>query len=137
MNLPSLSLAAAAPVIFVARDGSPMLLDADRGVMLDAMTAAHSGTRIQILATGLGRVTPAWPTGVPAPLDSPPRVAGKVHVYMDRAPVEVTRAELAPGYVGLYLIEVAVPKISNYGPAELYLDVDGAPSNRVRVYIEP
>jgi uncharacterized protein (TIGR03437 family) len=137
LNLPSLPLAAAAPVIFVARDGSPMLLDADKGVMLDAMTAAHSGTRIQILATGLGRVTPAWPTGVPAPLDNPPRVAGNVHVYLDRAPVEVTRAELAPGYVGFYLIEIAVPKISNYGPAELYLDVDGASSNRVRVYIEP
>jgi hypothetical protein len=25
----------------------------------------------------------------------------------------------------------------NYGPAELYLEVDGQPSNRVRVYIEP
>jgi uncharacterized protein (TIGR03437 family) len=137
VNLPSLPLAAAAPVIFVARDGSPMLLDTDRGVMLDAMTAAHSGTRIQILATGLGRVTPAWPTGVPAPLDNPPLVAGNVHVYLDRAPVEVTRAELAPGYVGFYLVEIAVPKISNYGPAELYLDVDGASSNRVRVYIEP
>jgi uncharacterized protein (TIGR03437 family) len=137
MNLPSLPLAAAAPVIFVARDGSPMLLDADRGVMLDAMTAAASGTRIQILATGLGRVTPAWPTGVPAPLENPPRVAGNVHVYLDRAPVEVTRAELAPGYVGFYLVEITVPKISNYGPAELYLDVDGASSNRVRVYIEP
>jgi uncharacterized protein (TIGR03437 family) len=137
LNLPSLPLAAAAPVIFVARDGSPMLLDADKGVMLDAMTAAHSGTRIQILATGLGRVTPAWPTGVPAPLDTPPRVAGNVHVYLDRTPVEVTRAELAPGYVGFYLIEIAVPKISNYGPAELYLDVDDASSNRVRVYIEP
>ena len=137
VNLPSLPLAAAAPVIFVARDGSPMLLDADKGVMLDAMTAAHSGTRIQILATGLGRVTPAWPTGVPAPLDNPPLVAGNVHVFLDRSPVEVTRAELAPGYVGFYLIEIAVPKISNYGPAELYLDVDGASSNRVRVYIEP
>jgi len=137
LNLPSLPLVTAAPVIFVARDGSPMLLDADKGVMLDAMTAAHSGTRIQILATGLGRVTPAWPTGVPAPLDNPPRVAGNVHVYLDRAPVQVTRAELAPGYVGFYLIEIAVPKISNYGPAELYLDVDGASSNRVRVYIEP
>ncbi len=137
VSLPSLPLAAAAPVIFVARDGSPMLLDADKGVMLDAMTAAHSGTRIQILATGLGRVTPAWPTGVPAPLDNPPRVAGNVHVYLDRAPVEVTRAELAPGYVGFYLVEIAVPKMSNYGPAELYLDVDGASSNRVRVYIEP
>jgi uncharacterized protein (TIGR03437 family) len=137
VGLPPLPLAAAAPVIFVARDGSPMLLDTDKGVMLDAMTAAHSGTRIQILATGLGRVTPDWPTGVPAPLENPPRVAGGVHVYLDRAPVEVTRAELAPGYVGFYLIEITVPKISNYGPAELYLDVDGASSNRVRVYIEP
>jgi uncharacterized protein (TIGR03437 family) len=137
LNLSSLPLAAAAPVIFVARDGSPMLLDADKGVMLDAMTAAHSGTRIQILATGLGRVTPEWPAGVSAPIENPPLVAGKVHVYLDREPVEVTRAELAPGYVGFYLVEIAVPKISNYGPAELYLDVDGASSNRVRVYIEP
>ena len=137
VKLPSLPLAAAAPVIFVARDGSPMLLDAEKGVMLDAATTAHSGTRIQILATGLGRVTPAWPTGVPAPLENAPRVAGKVTAYLDRAPVEVTRAELAPGYVGFYLVEITVPKISNYGPAELYVDVDGNSSNRVRVYIEP
>jgi len=114
-----------------------MLLDADKGVMLDAMTPARSGTRIQILASRLGRVTPEWPTGVAAPLEHAPRVAGNVRVYLDRAPVEVTRAELAPGYVGFYLVEIVVPKISNYGPAELYLDVDGAPSNRVRVYIEP
>jgi uncharacterized protein (TIGR03437 family) len=49
----------------------------------------------------------------------------------------VTRATLAPGYVGFYLIEVQLPKLVNSGPAELYLDVDGQPSNRVRVYIEP
>ena len=137
VKLPSLPLASTAPVIFVARDGSPMLLDAEKGVMLDAATKAHSGTRIQILATGLGRVTPAWPTGVPAPLENAPRVAGNVAVYLDRAPVEVTRAELAPGYVGFYLVEITVPKISNYGPAELYIDVDGNSSNRVRAYIEP
>ncbi len=137
VKLPPLPVTAAAPVIFVARDGSPMLLDADQGVMLDAMTPARSGTRIQILATGLGRVTPEWPTGMPAPLEHAPRVAGNVGVYLDRAPVEVTRAELAPGYVGFYLVEIVIPKISNYGPAELFLDVDGASSNRVRVYIEP
>ena len=114
-----------------------MLLDADNGVMLDAMHAARSGTRIQILATGLGRVAPEWPTGVPAPLQNPPHVAGAVHAYLDRAQAEVTRAELAPGYIGFYLVEISVPKIANYGPAELYLDVDGAASNRVRVYIEP
>jgi uncharacterized protein (TIGR03437 family) len=105
--------------------------------MLDAMNAAHSGTRIQILATGLGRVAPAWSTGLPAPMENSPRVTGTVHAYLDRAPVEVTRAELAPGYIGFYLVEISVPQLSNYGPAELYLDVDGAASNRVRVYIEP
>jgi uncharacterized protein (TIGR03437 family) len=137
LTLGSVALAPAAPAIFVDRDGAPMLLDADSGMMLDVTAPARSGTRIQILATGLGRVAPAWPTGLAAPLDNVPAVAGTVHAYLDRTPLEVTRATLAPGYVGLYLIEVAVPKLVNYGPAELYVDVDGATSNRVAVYIEP
>ena len=137
LTWPAVPLAPVAPVIFVDRDGSPMLLDSDNGVMLDAMSPARSGARIQILSTGLGRVTPDWPTGLAAPLENSPRVAGAVHAYLDRAPVEVTRAALAPGYIGFYLVEIAVPKLVNYGPAELYIDVDGASSNRVRVYIEP
>ena len=132
-----LPVTAAAPAIFVGPDATPMLLDGDSGVMLDAMTPAHSGGRIQILASGLGLVTPDWPAGLAAPAENPPRVAGAVHAFLDRAPVEVTRAGLAPGYVGLYLVEITVPKIVNYGPAELYIDVGGAASNRVRVYIEP
>jgi uncharacterized protein (TIGR03437 family) len=51
--------------------------------------------------------------------------------------VEVLRAELAPGYVGLYLIEVRIPSIVNRGPAELYLEAAGVPSNRVRLWLEP
>ena len=47
------------------------------------------------------------------------------------------RATLAPGYTGFYLVEIEVPAIVNTGAAELYLDVDGRPSNPVRVYIEP
>jgi hypothetical protein len=48
----------------------------------------------------------------------------------------VTRAALAP-YIGFYIIDIQVPKIVNYGPAELSLNVDGQPSNPVRVYIQP
>jgi uncharacterized protein (TIGR03437 family) len=136
LTLPSVPLEPVAPAIFVARDGSPMLLDVETGVMLDAMTPAHSRGHIQILSTGLGRVTPDWPTGIPAPVDNPPHVAATVHAFLDRQPVEVTQAVLAP-YIGYYLIEIAVPKIVNYGPAELYLEVGGQTSNRVRVYIEP
>ena len=127
----------ASPAVFVDRDGAPMVLDADRGVLLDAMTPARSGARIQILATGLGRVQPEWPTGMAAPLESPPRVVAPVKVYLDRAPVEVTHATLAPGYIGFYLVEVQLPEIVNAGPAELYMEAGGQPSNRVRIYLLP
>jgi uncharacterized protein (TIGR03437 family) len=136
LTLPSVPLETAAPAIFVSPDGSPMLLDAETGIMLDAMTPAHSRGHIQILSTGLGRVTPDWPTGLPAPVDNPPKVAATVVAYLDRQPVEVTKAVLAP-YIGYYLIEIEVPKIVNSGPAELYLEVGTQTSNRVRIYIEP
>jgi len=135
ITLPSVPLEAAAPAIFVV-DGSPMLYDADTGVMLDAMTPARSRGHIQILATGLGRVTPDWPTGLAGPVENPPKVAATVLAFLDREPVEVTKAVLAP-YIGYYLIEIEVPKIVNYGPAELYLQIGTQASNRVRVYIEP
>jgi len=130
-------LQSTSPAIFVDRDGSPVALDADSGILLDAMNPAHSNSRIQVLTTGLGRVNPDWPTGMAAPLENPPQVIAPVRAYLDRTPVEVTRATLAPGYVGFYLIEIQIPKLVNYGSAELYLDVNGQPSNRVRVYIEP
>jgi uncharacterized protein (TIGR03437 family) len=134
MGLP---LKPTSPGIFVDRDGTPMLLDGDSGVLLDAMTPAHSNGRVQILATGLGRVRPDWPAGTPAPTDNTPRVVAHVSAFVDREPVEVTRSVLAPRYVGFYLIEIQMPKIVNSGPAELYIEADGQSSNRVRLYIEP
>ncbi len=135
--LAPMQLEAASPGIFVNRDdGSPILLDADSGVMLDAMNPAHSRGRIQILATGLGRVNPDWPTGLAGPVENAPQVIAPVKAYLDRQPVEVSRAVLAP-YIGFYMVEIETPKIVNYGPAELYLEVGGKASNRVRVYIEP
>jgi uncharacterized protein (TIGR03437 family) len=101
------------------------------------MTPARSGARIQILATGLGRVQPEWPSGMAAPLESPPRVVAPVRVLLDRVPVEVTRATLAPGYIGFYLVEAQLPEIVNAGPAELYIEAGNQPSNRVRIYLLP
>ena len=126
-----------APAIFVSRDGTPMLLEADSGLMLDGGRTAHSGARIQVLATGLGKVRPDWPTGVPAPLENSPAVAAGIRAFVDRAPVSVTRAVLAPGYIGFYLVEIQLPAIVNAGPAELYLTADGLESNRVPIVLEP
>jgi uncharacterized protein (TIGR03437 family) len=133
----ALPLEGVSPAIFVDRDGTPLVTNADTGVLLDAMNTAHSNARIQILTTGLGRVRPEWPAGIAGPLDGPPQVVAPVRVFLDRAPVEVTRAVLAPGYVGLYLVEVQLPALVNAGPAELYVEAENRQSNSVRIWIEP
>ncbi len=131
-----MQLQAVSPGIFVDRDGSPVLLDGDSGVMLDALNTAHSRGRIQIMASGLGRVTPDWPTGLAGPVENPPQVVAPVKAFLDGQSVEVARAVLGP-FIGFYLVEIEVPKIVNYGAAELYLEVGGKATNKVRVYIQP
>jgi uncharacterized protein (TIGR03437 family) len=97
----------------------------------------YAGSTVQILATGLGQVTPEWHTGVPAPLETPPVVNGTVTAFLDGRPVEVTRAVLAPGYVGYYLVELQIPAIVNRGASEFRIVMNGVESNRVKLYLEP
>ncbi len=129
------ALRSASPAIFVDPDGSPLVLDSESGVLLDSSKPARPKSRIQILATGLGRVRPDYPAGVAAPLNEPPQVVARVRVYMDGIPLEVTQAILAPGYIGYYLIEAELPAIVNQGAAELYVEVEGQASNHVRLYL--
>ena len=126
-----------APVIFVDPEGTPLIMDAGTGVLLDATKPAHPNAHIQILATGLGRVTPDWPTGLAAPLSDPPRVLAHMRAFVDGSPVEIGQASLAPGYVGFYLVEIQVPRITNSGSADLYIEAEGLQSNHVRLAIQP
>jgi uncharacterized protein (TIGR03437 family) len=135
-NLP-LTVRDAAPAIFVDEEGAPLILDAGSGLVVDPKIAVYAGSTVQILATGMGKVNPEWQTGVPAPLDSPPVVAGTVNAFLDGHPIEVTRATLAPSYVGYYLVELQIPSIVNRGAGELRLSMNGTESNAVKLYLEP
>jgi uncharacterized protein (TIGR03437 family) len=133
-----LRLAAAAPAILVDRDGTPMAMDGATGALLDAGNPARAGATVQILASGLGKVTPSWPAGLAAPMgENAPTVVEQVKAYLDGSPVEVIRATLAPGYIGYYLVEVRLPEIVNAGAAEIFLEAGNSPTNKVRLYIEP
>jgi len=125
------------PTILVSQDGAPMLWDADSGLPLDYRSPAHSNGRLQIWATGLGRVKPDWPAGMQAPLENPPAVVAPVTAFLDGKPLQVTRATLVPGYIGFYLVEVQLPAIVNAGTSELYLSAGGQESNRVQLTLEP
>jgi uncharacterized protein (TIGR03437 family) len=113
------------------------LFDADTDLPLDGRNTAHSNGRVKILATGLGRVQPNWPTGMQAPLEDPPAVVAPIKVFLDGTPLQVTSATLAPGYIGFYLVEAQLPAVTNAGTAELHLNADGQESNHVQVVIEP
>jgi uncharacterized protein (TIGR03437 family) len=121
------------PTILVSRDGAAMLYDADSGLPVDSSRAARASGRLQVWATGLGKVRPDWPTGMQAPLDNPPAVVANIRAYLDRMPLQVTKATLLPGFVGFYLIEVQLPALTNIGTAELYISADGQESNRVQL----
>ena len=71
-----LPLRQVAPAILVDGDGFPVVIDADTGLQVDALNPVRPGARLQIMATGLGRVRPDWPAGMPAPADRPPAVVG-------------------------------------------------------------
>ena len=106
-------------------------------LVLDPKVAVYAGSTVQVLATGLGKVTPDWPSGVPAPLDTPHAVKAAVTAFLDGRQVEVTRAVLAPGYVGYYLVELQIPSIVNRGASEFRIVMNGEESNRVKLYLEP
>jgi uncharacterized protein (TIGR03437 family) len=124
------------PAIFVTHDGAPMLQDAESGLLLDSHNAAKSGARVQVFATGLGRVNPDWRTSMPAPQDNPPAVAASIHAYLNGSEIPVSRATLAPGYIGFYVVEVQLPTLNNAGVNELYITAGGVESNRVPIVIE-
>ena len=62
---------------------------------------------------------------------------GKIRAFLDRRPLQVTRATLVPGYIGFYLIEVQLPAIVNAGTSELLITADSQESNRVLLTTEP
>ena len=132
-----ISVLPVSPAILTGSDGVPVLADADSGLAIDGRNPAHANARIQIMATGLGKVSPDWPTGRPAPLDNPPEVVATVKASLDGKPVEVTRATLAPQFIGFYVVEVQLPAVLNAGTSVLSISADGQESNRVQIVIEP
>jgi uncharacterized protein (TIGR03437 family) len=69
-------------------------------------------------------------------LGAPHAVTTPVKAFLDGVSVPVTRAALAPGYIGFYLIEVQLPAIANFGSAQLHISADGQDSNHVQLLID-
>lgn len=83
---------------------------------------------VHFYAAGMGPVSPAVPTGQPAPSDPPARVVNPPQCsvgspYSDGVPVAVRFAGLAPGLAGVYQLSLQLPSAFSLGPGQRYVVV--------------
>jgi uncharacterized protein (TIGR03437 family) len=99
-----------------------------------AMPAA-AGDVLEIFCSGLGAVTPAVLAGSAAPASPPAKTVNQVTATVGGQPVQVAFAGLAPGFAGLYQVNVSVPSGITGDAVPVVLTVAGASSPPVTVAI--
>ena len=122
------------PAIFVV-GGEALVLDSRTGALAGWDRPVTPGGSVLVMATGLGEVTPAWPAGMPSPQRDPPRAVARIEARLDGVAAEVVSARLAPGYIGVYVVEVAIPVGAPAGRSEFSIAAAGRSSNRVELVI--
>jgi uncharacterized protein (TIGR03437 family) len=70
----------------------------------------HRGDDLVIYATGLGRTSPEVPVGSPAPFEPLARALNTPVITLGGVALPVTFAGLTPGLVGVYQVNVIVPR---------------------------
>jgi uncharacterized protein (TIGR03437 family) len=124
-----LKLAPAAPGLFQLdlQNAVATLVD---GSVLTPSSPAKPGDIVVLYATGLGETTPPAVYGQ-LPTAAAPLVAGaKLSILLDGVavpPSAIDYAGVAPGYAGLYQINLTLPKSTAANP-EIRLQLDGASS---------
>jgi len=116
-----------------------------RGAVLDEKyrligksNPAAPGAVIQVFATGLGPTDPAAKTGEPAP-SNPVAVldpAIQLTASIGGVPAEIQFKGAAPGFVGLYQVNVKVPSGLPSGDLPLVLTANGLRSNEVMLAVK-
>ncbi len=97
---------------------------------------ASAGDALLIYCTGLGTTSPSVPAGTPAPSNVLSFADNPASVTVGGKPAEVLFTGLAPGYVGLYQVNVIVPSgIPAGNSVPVVVTVAGASSPSVTVAI--
>jgi uncharacterized protein (TIGR03437 family) len=139
----TVNVAAFAPAIFTtnAQGTGPGLIQDSSFHLVNSSNPATAGTTtILIYCTGLGAVSANQPaTGAAASTD-PTKLAptsSPVTVTIGGVAAEPSFAGLAPGYVGLYQVNVLVPATVSAGSAvPLTIAIGGVASNTVTIAVQ-
>jgi uncharacterized protein (TIGR03437 family) len=132
-----IDIADVAPAIFVAYTDQgqvPAVLHAN-GVLVSPSAPAKTGEVVLIFLTGLGQVNGQINCGQAAPASPPLTVTAQVQVEIGSGSrLSPEFAGLAPGFAGLYQVNVEVPQLAG-GPHTLRIIAAGSSSNAVTLAV--
>ena len=122
--LASEALVVAVAALAVAVTAAALAVTCDAAAAAaNAAAPARRSQPVIIYCTGLGAVDIPVPVGAPAPANPLARVTGTVRVEIGGRQASILFAGLAPGFSGLYQINVFVPATSETGDAvEVLID---------------
>lgn len=150
-NTVQVNLSPTAPGLFAinqAGTGQGAILNPDASFVAPVGSIPGANARptrrnevIIVFASGLGRVTPVLPSGVAAGASGTtiPRLVSPPQVRIGGQSAAVEFAGLAPGFVGLYQVNVRIPNSAPLGdsvPVQV-TTFEGQTSNTVTIAISP
>jgi uncharacterized protein (TIGR03437 family) len=130
----SVTIQASAPGLFLEQQGAAAVLN-QGGSLNSQSQPAPSGSVISAYLTGLGAVTPTVPTGAAAPTNQLSKVTGDVIATIGGVAATVEFAGLAPGFAGLYQVNLQVPQLAA-GSYPLQVSVGGVASNTGTISVQ-
>jgi len=121
------TIQSSAPGTFLLQQGAGAVVNQNQSINSSGQPAA-AGSVISAYVTGLGAVSPAVSSGLPAPGSPLSRVVGDVTATIGNAPAQIQFSGLAPGFAGLYQVNIVVPTLAA-GRYVLTVSVGAAISN--------
>ena len=130
----AINMTAVSPGIFLAgssANANGAILHNATFALVSAADPAVAGEFVVIYCTGLGPLSPALASGVPAPSAEPlPRTTIQPLVNVGTTPASVVYSGVAPGFIGLYQVAIQVPNVAS-GNQQLTIISNGVTSNPV------
>jgi uncharacterized protein (TIGR03437 family) len=121
--------------IFLYGDRKPVIVNTATGGLVTETDPARSGDTLVIYATGLGATTAAPEDGAPASLTTLSYVTQPVTVDIGGVTHNPAFSGLAPGFVGVYQINVQVQSNVSAGKQPLRILSGRSASNTVDIFL--
>ncbi len=103
--------------------------------MVSQSAPARPGELLSIFCAGLGALQSPVTSG-DIPPTPPPQTTSQPQVNIAGIPAPVSFSGLAPGFVGLYQVDVQVPAGVPSGTHNLEIIINGVPSNTVTIAVQ-